>query len=273
MKIKELNELLESPEVKEIVESAIQEQCKERQDLLDAKIKELEESKKATEKEFFIKKQMLLSKANLYEGKLKEVYESKFKELSKKVSADVFSFINESINGLTKAVVEETSPNKAEKMQEAFSNAVRVMSPFLNINELVESNTETIEKYKQKLNAAELENHRLRSKVLSDEFEALVVKECAGYPLDKKTIIVNTLKELKPKTLTEAKNAIEDIKKTIREKVDTSVTESKKPVASTPSVKQVKSSLITLAENIKAHENKKKTSTAAAGTIEPLDIF
>jgi hypothetical protein len=282
MKIKEINELLETPEIKEILESAIQEQCKDRQDALDKKILELEESRKAGEKELFIKKHLLLSKANLYESKLKTMYESKFAELSKKVSTDVFNFINESISKVTKAVTEDASvSSKYEKMQEAFSDAVRLMSPYFNINELTEANAQTIEKYKNKLNSSELENRKLRDKVLSDELEVLVVKECAGYPLEKKTIIVNALKEVKPKTLVEAKEAIEAIKTSIRESVapvvaTASVVENKKSAAPASKivVKDVKSSLVALAEDTKKRENAKKTTaTASAGSIEPLDIF
>ena len=198
MNIKEINELLETPEIKEVLESAIQEQCKDRQDILDKKIIELGEAKKSSEKELFIKKQLLLSKANLYESKLKTSYEAKFSELSKKVSTDVYNFINESINKVTKAVTEDaTASNKYEKMQEAFSDAVRIMSPFFSINELTEANAETITKYKNQLNIEKLENAKLREKVLSDELEVLVVKECIGYPLEKKTIIVQALKEVK----------------------------------------------------------------------------
>ena len=283
MKIKEISELLETPEIKEVLETAIQEQCKEHQDALDKKIQELVETKKAAEKELFIKKQMLLSKANLYEAKLKETYEAKFKELSKKISSDVFGFISESVTKVTKAVTEDaTTVGKVEKMQEAFSNAVRLMSPYLNINELTEANTETIEKYKKQLNAEKVENAKLRDKVLSDELEVLVVKECAGYPLEKKTIIASALKEVKPKTLVEAKEAIESIKASIREDaakevpaVKTPVTESKK-VAPTPlrPIKDVKSSLVALAEDAKKRETTKKvTVTAAAGFTDPLDIF
>jgi competence CoiA-like predicted nuclease len=281
MKIKEINELLENPEIKEVLEAAIQEQCKERQDALDKKIQELEEAKKAGEKELFIKKQMLLSKANLYEAKLKTVYESKFNELSKKVSTDVFNFISESVNKVTKAVTEDaTTASKIEKMQEAFSNAVRTMSPYFNINELAEANTELVEKYKKQLNAEKLENARLREKVLSDDLEVLVVKECAGYPLEKKTIIVNALKEVKPKTLVEAKEAIESIKASIREEAakevaEPVITEAVKPaVAPVKVAKDMKSSLVALAEDTKKRENTKKaTAAVAAGSIEPLDIF
>jgi hypothetical protein len=285
MKIKEINELLEAPEVKEVLEAAIQEQCKERQDALDKKIQELEESKAAHKKELFIMKKMLLNKANLYENKLKTVYEDKFSELSKKISTDVFNFVEESINKLTKAVSEDVATNsKYEKMQEAFSNAVRLMAPHFNINELMESTNETAEKLKLRLNASELENRKLRDKVLSDELEVLVVKECAGYPLEKKTIIVTALKEVKPKTLVEAKEAIETIKASLREA--TTVTESTaapitestpatKPAAQpVKSAKEIKSSLVALAEDTKKREQNKRTNaTVAAGSIEPLDIF
>ena len=282
MQIKEINELLETPEIKEVLESAIQEQLKERQDALDKKIEELEEAKKAGEKELFIKKQMLLSKANLYEAKLKGLYESKFNELSKKVSADVFNFINESVSKVVKAVTEDaTLTSKYEKMQEAFSDAVRLMSPYFNINELTEANQETIEKYKKQLNAEKIRNAKLSEKVLSDELEVLVVKECAGYPLEKKTVIVQALKEVKPKTLVEAKDAIEAIKATIRDAAKaapapTPVTEGTTPVVTEakPVVKDVKSSLIALAEDTKKREQAKKaTASAAAGSTEPLDIF
>jgi hypothetical protein len=282
MQIKEINELLETPEIKEVLESAIQEQLKERQDVLDKKIEELEEAKKAGEKELFIKKQMLLSKANLYEAKLKGLYESKFNELSKKVSTDVFNFINESISKVTKAVTEDvTLSSKYEKMQEAFSDAIRLLSPYFNVNELTEANQEVIEKYKKQLNASKVENSKLREKVLSDELEALVVTECAGYPLEKKTVIVAALKEVKPKTLVEAKDAIQAIKDTIRDAAKATpapvaVTEGTTPVQTEPKpvVKDVKSSLIALAEDTKKREQAKKaTVTAAAGSIEPLDIF
>lgn len=280
MQIKEINELLENPEVKEVLEAAIQEHCKTRQDALDQKILDLEVSAKAAEKELFIKKQMLLSKANLYEAKLKDVYESKFNELSKKVSSDVFNFINESISKVTKAVTEDvTANNKLEKMQEAFSSAVRILSPFFNINEITEANTVSADKYKKQLNSVQLENQILRSKVLSDELEVLVVKECAGYPLEKKTVIVSALKEVKPKTLVEAKEAIEAIKASIRQSAATELTESVTPVVPVIEVKartakDVKSSLVALAEDAKNREiTKKATVTAAAGSIEPLDIF
>jgi hypothetical protein len=280
MKIKEITELLETPEVKEVLESAMQEQLKERQDALDALILEAKEAKKSAEKELFIKKQMLLSKANLYEAKIKDVYEAKFNELSKKLSTDVFNFIGESINKVTKAVTEDaTAVSKAEKMQEAFSNAVRLLSPYFNINELTEANAETLEKYKQKLNASELENLKLRDKVLSDELEALVVKECAGYPLEKKTVIVSALKEVKPKTLVEAKDAIEAIKESIRNTpapvATAAVTESVViPKVAVKPIKDVKSSLVALAEDAKKREaTKKATAAVSAGSIEPLDIF
>ena len=282
MKIKEITELLETPEIKEVLEAAIQEQCKERQDALDKKIEELEESKKAANKELFIKKQMLLSKANLYEAKLKDIYEGKFKELSKKISTDVFGFIEESVNKVTKAVTEDASiVSKSEKIQEAVSSAIRLLSPYININELAEANTEVIEKFKAKLNASEVENRKLREKVLSDELEVLVVKECVGYPLEKKTIIVSALKEVKPKTLVEAKEAIESIKASIREDAkkvevaDEPITEAVKPeVAPVKVAKDMKSSLVALAESNKKREAAKKTTVAAtAGSIEPLDIF
>jgi len=277
MQIKEINELLETPEIKEVLEAAIQEQCKDRQDALDAKLVELEEAKKAGEKELFIKKQMLLNKSNLYEAKLKEVYEAKFKETHKKISADVYNFINESINKVTKAVTEDaTLTSKYEKMQEAFSDAVRLMSPYFNVNELTEANQETIDKYKKQLNTEKLENAKLREKVLSDELEVLVVKECAGYPLEKKTVIVSALKEVKPKTLVEAKEAIEAIKSTIREATKAPVTEGVAVVKTEAkvAVKDVKSSLVALAEDTKKRElAKKATATAAAGSIDPLDIF
>ncbi|MCI4437254.1 MAG: hypothetical protein JHC33_10655 [Ignisphaera sp.] len=279
MKIKEITELLETPEVKEVLEAAIQEQCKERQDALDALILEAKEAQKTAEKELFIKKQMLLSKANLYESKIKDVYEAKFNELSKKISTDVFNFIGESINKVTKAVTEDATPSsKTEKMQEAFSNAVRLLSPYFNINELTEANAETLEKYKQKLNASELENLKLRDKVLSDELEVLVVKECAGYPLEKKTVIVSALKEVKPKTLVEAKDAIEAIKESIRNTPAPTapvVTESiVVPEVAVKPIKDVKSSLVALAEDAKKREaTKKATAAVSAGSIEPMDIF
>lgn len=282
MKIKEITELLETPEVKEVLEAAIQEQCKERQDALDALIVEATEAKKVAEKELFIKKQMLLSKANLYEAKIKDVYDAKFNELSKKISTDVFNFIGESVGKVNKAVTEDASTiSKNEKMQEAFSTAVRILSPYFNINELTEANAETLEKFKQKLNASEIENQKLRSKLLSDELEVLVVKECVGYPLEKKTVIVAALKEVKPKTLVEAKEAIEAIKESIRN-AQTPTTEVKPVIAESvestkPSIKvikDVKSSLVALAEDAKKRETAKKViATATAGSIEPLDIF
>ena len=278
MQIKEINELLKTPEIKEVLEAAIQEQCKERQDALDKKIIELEEARKAAQKELFIKKHLLLSKANLYESKLKTAYDEKFKELSKKVSTDVYNFINESISKVTKAVTEDaTLATKYEKMQEAFSDAVRILSPHFNINELTEANSEQIEKFKKQLNFEKLENAKLREKVLSDELEVLVVKECAGYPLEKKTVIVSALKEVKPKTLVEAKEAIEAIKTSIRESVKVEpVIENKVPTVTVlkPAVKDVKSSLVVLAEDAKKREQAKKAmATATAGSIEPLDIF
>lgn len=279
MELSQIKELLENPQIKDLVEAEIIKATEAKAAELDKAKTELVEEKAKAKKELFVHKKMLVAKANLYEQKLKAFNEAKLNEAIKKMSSDVYSFINESVTKVTTAIENDSKTNtQSAKITEAFSTAVKVMAPFINVPELEASNAAVVEGYKTKLNRALRENQELRSKVLSDDVQTLVVKECAGYSLEKQVVIINTLKELSPKTLTEAKDAIEKIKHELRAKVDP-VVENKvvvEPVLENiENVDDAKAKLIALAESVKvkAAEQKKANPDQSKEMIDPTDVF
>ena len=277
MDIKQIKELLENAEFKAIIEAELTTALKEEKATLEESRLALEEEKKQIKKEMFVQKKMLVAKSALYEQKLKGFYDAKLTEAVKKMSSDVFTFIEGSINGLTKTIAEDTTASlRASKQVEAFSQAARILAPFMDINELAGSNATVVEDYKKKLNSAKTEIADLRSKILSDDVQTLVVKECTGYPLEKQVAIINTLKELAPKTLVEAKDAIAQIKVTLRKKQEQVVAESKvvSNVDAAKSIEEARAKLLTLAEDAKKHASKTITeSKKNLGTIDPTDVF
>lgn len=277
MELSQIKELLENPQVKELVESEIVKAVEAKQLELDAAKVALEEAKKKATKELFIHKKMLVAKATLYEQKLKALKEAEFAEATKKMSTDIFTFINGSVNKLTSAIAEDTkTATQSAKLQEAFSNAVRIMSPFMNINELAENNATVTENYKKKINSLMSEVQDLRGKLLSDDINTLVVKECAGYPLEKQTVIINTLKELKPKTLVEAKQHVEKIKHELRARVEPVVEAVVPEVAPiTESVDVAKAKLAELAAKAKLAGTQAQTAAnkGKREMLDPTDVF
>ena len=278
MDINQIKELLENPQIKELVEAEIKNAVATKEHELEEAKQAIVDAKKKAEKELFVHKKMLVAKATLYEQKLKALKEAEFEAATKKMSSDVFAFINGSVSKLTTAIAEDVkSSTQSAKLTEAFSNAVRLMAPFMNINELANSNTTVVEGYKSKINNLMSEVQDLRGKVLSDDVNTLVVKECAGYPLEKQTIIVNTLKELAPKTLVEAKQHIEKIKHELRAAAEKAVTESTQTTAPVinESVDGAKAKLAKLAEQAKvvAAQTAAKANKGKKEMTAPEDIF
>ena len=272
MDINQIKELLAAPQVKELVEAEILK-------AVSVKEKALEEAKKKAEKELFVHKKMLVAKAALYEQKLTALKEAEFAEATKKMSSDVFAFINGSVSKLTTAIAEDTKAiTQSAKLTEAFSHAVRLMAPHMNINELADSNTTVVEGYKSKINRLMSEVSDLRSKVLSDDVNTLVVKECNGYPLEKQTLIINTLKELAPKTLVEAKQHIDKIKHQLRANTEKAIAEGVVAPATTPiteNVDEAKAKLARLAGEAKtvATQAAARANRGKKEMLDPVDIF
>ena len=278
MDINQIKELLENPKIKELVDAEIKNAVATKEKELEEAKQSLEDAKKKATKELFVHKKMLVAKATLYEQKLKALKDAEFEAATKKMSADVFAFINGSVTKLTTAIAEDTkTASHSAKLQEAFSNAIRLMAPFMNIKELADSNTTVVESYKTKISNLMSEVQDLRTKVLSDDVNTLVVKECAGYPLEKQTVIINTLKELAPKTLTEAKQHIEKIKHELRAQAEKAVTESTAPAATviTESVDEAKAKLARLAEQAKTAgaQAAAKANKGKKEMLAPEDIF
>lgn len=258
--LEEIKSLLETPEVREVIQTEIQEAVKIVEAEYSVKIEKLDEDKKSFEKETFITKKMLLAKANLYEKKLQEYYQSKFTEAKEKLATEVFAFIQDSASSLIKSVKEDaTATTKLAKIEEAFSQAVRVMSPHMNINELVDTKTDEISVLKARLNDALSENKVLKSEKLSEDIQALVVNETTGYAPEIRLAITSALKKMNLKTMVEAKEAIDGLKKAINKEAKkiqeaASVTESRLPV---PKKKDVETDSKKLDNAIKAvKENK-----------------
>lgn len=269
MEIKQIKEMLSNPDVRQVIEEQISKAVEDKQKALESEKAALNESKKSAEKELFLLRKTILAKSSLYESKLKEYYEAKFAEAKKKLGKEVYAFINEAVKNLTATIEEETkNSSPTAKLQEAFSTAVRAMAPYMNVNELVESNQSKIDELTNKLNKVIKQNRMLESKSLVGDLHTLVVSECSGYPLDKMTLLYETVIKMDPKSLTEGKEALEAAKEALREKeaeLVEKLTESKKVVENKDRTK-----LKVVAENIKTkkedakvlEESTKKTSSA-----------
>lgn len=255
MDIKQIKEMLANPDVRQVVEEQIQKAIADKQAELDAEKATLAEAKKVTEKEAFLLRKTVLAKSSLYETKLKEYYETKFNEAKKKLGKEVYEFVNEAIKNLTKTIEEEAkTSNSAVKMQEAFAQAVRVMAPHMNINELAENNQAKIQELSDKLNAALKQNKVLESKALAGDLHTLVVSECAGYSIDKVALLYETVLKMAPKSLVEGREALEAAKSALKEK-EIEVAESKtevKPEVAPESKDRAKIKVI--AEGIKSQK-------------------
>lgn len=219
MDMKVVRELLENPDVRQIFEEQIAKAVEQKTSELDTEKASLIEQKKSAEKQLFIMKKTVLAKSTLYEKKLKEYYGAKFEEAQKKVAKEVYEFINESVKNLSSAIQEEVSTTSpSAQIQEAFAKAVKIMAPYVNVNELVETNQAVISELQGKVNNLIKTNKELSEKAVKADIHELVVSECADYPVTKQAIILRTVNKLAPKTLVEAKEAIIASKEALRKK-------------------------------------------------------
>lgn len=244
MKLEQLKELLETPEVKEALEAELKEAVATKQAELDEKLEALSEEKKKNKKQLFLIKKTLAAKSALYESKLKQYYEAKFTAATKQVADSVFDFINESVASLVKTIQEDVTNNtKSKKLEEAVSQVIKVLSPHANIAELVTNNTEATELLRKQLNNVMKENKLLKARTLSEDLDALLISECAGYPLDQTVLIRETLKKVSPQptTLSEAKLVISKLKEAVRKQSvpKATVTESAAPKTDTATANRV----------------------------------
>lgn len=277
MNIQEIKELLANPAVRTVVEEQLNEQVKEKQSQLDKQLAELAESAKKRDKEAFLLKKTVLAKANLFETKLKDYYESKFQEAKKKLTKETYDFINESVASLIKKIEIDAKDNtKAAKLEEAFSTAMRSFVPYINVNELTESSVSKIDALDKRVNELIKENKKLSEKAFSGEVHELVVSECVGYPVDKMAVIYRTVTKMAPKTLVEAKQAIDATKAALKQKETEAaeiVTEAKKiaePVV--PAEAPARTKLKVLAEEMKKKEpvavTEEKSSLVSANSYD-----
>lgn len=275
MNIQEIKELLANPAVRQVVEEQINEQVKARQVALDKKMNGLAQDAKKREKESFLLKKTILAKANLFESKLKEYYESKFQEAKKKLTKETYDFINESVASVVKKIELDAKDNtKAAKLEEAFSQAMRSLVPFVNVNELTESNSSKIDELTKRVNDLIKENKQLTGKAFNGELHELVVSECVGYPVDKMAVIYRTVTKMAPKTLVEGKQAIDAVKIALKQKQEEAA-QINESVARQPEVKETapaRARLKVMAEDIKKKEAKaiveEKASMVSAGSYD-----
>jgi hypothetical protein len=272
MDIKQIKEMLANPDVRQVVEEQIQKAVADKQAELDAEKATLAEAKKVAEKEAFILRKTVLAKSALYETKLKEYYETKFNEAKKKLGKEVYEFVNEAVKNLTKTIEEEAkSSNSVVRMQEAFAQAVRVMAPHMNINELAEANQSKIQELSDKLNAATKKIKSLETKALAGDLHTLVVSECAGYPIDKVALLYETVLKMAPKSLTEGREALDAAKSALKEKelevaAEKQLAESKKVKSEVMPEQKDRAKIKVIAEGIKAQ----KATAAEAATSAKL---
>lgn len=279
MNIQEIKELLANPAVRTVIEEQLVEQVKKKQADLDKKIEALAEDGKKRDKEAFLLKKTVLAKANLFESKLKDYYESKFQEAKKKLTKETYDFINESVASVVKKIELDAKDNtKAAKLEEAFSTAMRSLVPFVNINELTEANSTKIDELTKRVNDLIKENKKLTEKAFVGELHELVVSECTDYPVDKMAVIYRTVTKMAPKTLVEAKQAIEATKIALKQKEAEAaiVVEAKKVEVPSEPVKEpapARARLKVMAEEIKQKKEavtvvEEKASLVSAGSYD-----
>ena len=227
MEIKQIKELLANPDVRKIVEEQINAAVVAKQTELDEAIAKVKEQEKSNEKKLFILRKTILAKSDLFEQKLSNLYEAKFQEAKKSLGKEVYSHINESVKNLLSVIEKDAQSNlPVQKMQEAFSVAMRSLAPFMNVNELVETGQTKVLALESKINDLIKTNKKLTEKVLKADILDLVMSECTGYPVDKQTLILKTVQKLEPKSLTEAKEAIDATKSALKKKETEAVQES-----------------------------------------------
>ncbi len=227
MEIKQIKELLANPDVRKIVEEQINAAVVAKQTELDEAIAKVKEQEKSNEKKLFILRKTILAKSDLFEQKLSNLYEAKFQEAKKSLGKEVYSHINESVKNLLSVIEKDAQSSlPVQKMQEAFSVAMRSLAPYMNVNELVETGQTKVVALESKINDLIKTNKKLTEKVLKADILDLVMSECTGYPVDKQTLILKTVQKLEPKSLTEAKEAIDATKLALKKKEAEAVQES-----------------------------------------------
>lgn len=288
MDIKVVRELLENPDVRKIIEEQIAKAVEQKDSELEKERTAIIEQKKSADKQLFIMKKTILAKSSLYEKKLKEFYEAKFDEAKKKLAKETYDFINESIKNLTSAIQEEaTSTAMSTQIKENFSKAVKIMSPFINMAELVESNESVVKELEAQVNELTKKNKTMAEKAIKADIHDLTVLECADYPINKQAIIFRTVQKLDPKTLVEAKEAISAAKEALKKKEDELIAEAKTPSTTEAVVEPITEDktaehetearvrLKVLAEGARAEAKKKVEETEKNSTVSALsyEIF
>jgi hypothetical protein len=153
------------------------------------------------------------------------------------------------------------------------------MAPHMNINELAEANQNKIQELSDKLNAAIKQIKTLETKALAGDLHTLVVSECAGYPIDKVSLLYETVLKMAPKSLTEGREALEAAKSALKEKelevaAEKQLAESKKVEPEVKPEQKDRAKIKVIAEGIKAQKAaavEAKTSTELTKSNSALD--
>ena len=266
-----IKELLKSDEVRAALEEELQEALKDRIAELDSLKEGLEKEKAQITRTNFIAKKALLNKVSLYETKLKTFYELQFDKYKKDLAANIFTHITESVKTVTTAVEKDAVTNtKLAKVQEAFSKATRILAPHMNINELASANSEAIEKLRTDLNSALKENKQLKDKDLQHDVSLFVATESAKLSDEDKHIVVESLKQIKPTTLVEAKAAFTKVVETIEKKKIDAVLESVTAVLPKTTAKGVRAELKEAVAVVTAEREKLIQESTTNKAVGPL---
>lgn len=227
MNLPDMKTLLEAPEVREAFQQALADALTEKEAEL-AKAKEaLTEEKAVLARNAFLQQKALLQKVALFEKKLAEHYDNQYRTHVKNLSETVYKFFEAPIKNIQESVRNEALANsKAAKLEEAFSKAVRLLAPHMDISELAASNADEIAKLRAQLNEALAEANKLRQADQSKDIALYVATESAKLNDTDRAIMTEAFKKVKVTSLTEAAATFQKLLAAIDEKKVNSVVES-----------------------------------------------
>lgn len=269
MNLPDMKTLLEAPEVREAFQQALADALTEKEAEL-AKAKEaLTEEKAVLARNAFLQQKALLQKVALFEKKLAEHYDNQYRTHVKNLSETVYKFFEAPIKNIQESVRTEALANsKAAKLEEAFSKAVRLLAPHMDISELAASNAEEIAKLRAQLNEALAEANKLRQADQSKDIALYVATESAKLNDTDRAIMTEAFKKVKVTSLTEAAATFQKLLAAIDEKKVNSVVESVQTViGNSPNAETRRTALKEAAAKIIVAPKKEPTKSPLAYDI------
>lgn len=269
MNLPDMKTLLEAPEVREAFQQALADALTEKEAEL-AKAKEaLTEEKAVLARNAFLQQKALLQKVALFEKKLSEHYDNQYRAHVKNLSETVYKFFEAPIKNIQESVRNEALANsKAAKLEEAFSKAVRLLAPHMDISELAASNADEIAKLRAQLNEALAEANKLRQADQSKDIALYVATESAKLNDTDRAIMTEAFKKVKVTSLTEAAATFQKLLAAIDEKKVNSVVESVQTViGNSPNAETRRTALKEAATKIIVAHKKEPTKSPLAYDI------